>query len=166
MATHTQPKKGDTNRHLPTLSQKRSYPPMLAVNLWERKFFVIHQLIKFIRNSRSLKYNFCKVQCQAIGISISAQYWTNDKQVSCCHKQFQAYTYKKLLTIYIPSFTLSLHLFLHYSILFFSYLKKITYHLSTIFHSFTSLVLTLQHSVFFLLYLLLCIIFDATSTSL
>ena len=61
---HTQPKKGHT----------RLNP---AVNLWKKFFFFIHQLIKFIRNSRSPKYNFHKVGCQIIDISI--QYRTNDK---------------------------------------------------------------------------------------
>ena len=46
--TYTQPKKGHT--HLNS-----------AIHLWKRKFFIIHYLIKFIRNSRSPKYNFCIV---------------------------------------------------------------------------------------------------------
>ena len=92
-------KKGHTHPHPPTPSQKRWYPPTSA-HMQSKKVILtytscksmekksIHKLIKFIRNSRSLKYNFCEVQCQAIGISISTQYRTNDKQVSCCHKQF------------------------------------------------------------------------------
>ena len=51
-----------------------------AVNLWKRKFFIIHQLIKFIRNSRSPKHNFRKVRCQTIFIPI--QYRTNDKSAA------------------------------------------------------------------------------------
>ena len=99
--THTQPKKvtpththwhpakkrllTDTHPHpaekrSPTPTPTRSKPkkahthPTLAVNLWKRKFFIIHSIIKFIRNSRSPKNNFPQVQCQTIGISI--QYWT------------------------------------------------------------------------------------------
>ena len=87
ICTHPHPaKKGNNHPHLPTCSQKNVIPTYTSCKSKEKK--IIHKLIKFIRNSRSLKYNFCKVQCQAIGISISTQYWTNDKQVSCCHKQF------------------------------------------------------------------------------
>ena len=85
--THPHPaKKGNTHPHLPTCSQKKAIPTYTSCKSMEKK--IIHKLIKFIRNSRSLKYNFYKVQCQAIGISISTRYWTNDKQFSCCHKQF------------------------------------------------------------------------------
>ena len=73
---HTQPKKGHT--HLTTTCQKNVHIHLnLAVYLWIRKFFIIHQLIKFIRSSISPKYNFRRVQCQTIGISI--QHQTNDK---------------------------------------------------------------------------------------
>ena len=70
----------------PTPSQKRSHTPTQtqprkghihlypAVNLWKRK------LIKFIRNLKSHKYNFRKVRCQTIGISM--QYRTNDKSAA------------------------------------------------------------------------------------
>ena len=52
--THPQPaKKGHTNLNL-------------ALNLWKRKFFIIHSLIKFIRNWKS----------------ISVQYQTNDKSAA------------------------------------------------------------------------------------
>ena len=85
--THPHPaKKGDTHPHVPTCSQKKVILTYTSCKSVEKK--IIHKLIKFIRNSRNLKYNFCKVQCQAIGISISTQYRTNDKQVSCCHKQY------------------------------------------------------------------------------
>ena len=85
--THPHPaKKGDAHPHLPTCSQKKVILTYTSCKSMEKK--IIDKLIKFIRNSRSLKNNFCKVQCQAIGISISTQYQTNDKQVSCCHKQF------------------------------------------------------------------------------
>ena len=85
--THPHPaKKGDTHPHLPICSQEKVTPTYTSCKSVEKK--IIHKLIKFIRNSRSLKYNFCKVQCQAIGISILTQYRTNEKQVSCCQKQF------------------------------------------------------------------------------
>ena len=85
--THPQPtKEGDPHPHLPTCSQKKVMLTYTSCKSMEKK--IIHNLIKFIRNSRSLKYNFCKVQCQAVGISISIQYQTKDKQLSCCHKQF------------------------------------------------------------------------------
>ena len=87
--THPHPaKKGDAHPHLPTCSQKKVIKKVTYTSCKSMEKKIIHKLIKFIRNSRSLKYNFCEVQCQAIGISISTQYWTNDKQVSCCHKQF------------------------------------------------------------------------------
>ena len=89
--THTQLKKDHNYLHPTTPSQKRVTPTHtqpekghtdlnLAVNQWKRKFFIIHQLIKFIRNSRSPEYKFCKVQYQTIGISI--QYRTNDKSAA------------------------------------------------------------------------------------
>ena len=109
--THTQLKKDHNYLHPTTPSQKRVTPTHtqpekghtdlnLAVNQWKRKFFIIHQLIKFIRNSRSPEY-------------------------SCCHKQFQTYAYKKLHTIYLPSFTLSLN-FLQYTV-FFPFLAFVCY---------------------------------------
>ena len=86
--THTQPKNGHTHPYPPTPIQKktipihtyphsakkRSYPATptktqlikgdthqnQSVNLQKRKFFIIYQLIKFIRNSGSPKYSFRK----------------------------------------------------------------------------------------------------------
>ena len=58
--THPHPaKKGNTHPHLPTCSQKMVIPTYTSCKSMEKK--IIHKLIKFIRNSRSLKYNFCKV---------------------------------------------------------------------------------------------------------
>ena len=79
--THTQPKKSHTHPHPPTPSQKKvtithTHPhpakkrshspapthtqpkkghthPNSTVNVGKRKFFVIHQVIEFVRNSRS-----------------------------------------------------------------------------------------------------------------
>ena len=62
--THTQHKRGHNHPHPPTRSQekvttthtqpkKRHTHPNSAVNVGKRKFFVIHQVIKFVRNSRS-----------------------------------------------------------------------------------------------------------------
>ena len=60
--THPHPaKKGNTHPHLPTCSQKKVIPTYTSCKSMEKK--IIHKLIKFIWNSRSLKYNFCKVQC-------------------------------------------------------------------------------------------------------
>ena len=58
--THPHPaKEGNTHPHLPTCSQKKVIPTYTSCKSMEKK--IIHKLIKFIRNSRSLKYNFCKV---------------------------------------------------------------------------------------------------------
>ena len=56
--THTQPKKSDAHPHLPTCSQKKVILTYTSCKSMEKK--IIHKLIKFIRNSRSLKYNFAK----------------------------------------------------------------------------------------------------------
>ena len=77
-----------THPHSPKPNQKGHNHPHPAtsshlnpdVNLWKRKFLIIHQLIKFFRNSRSPKYNFHKVRCQTFGTSI--QYRTNDKSAA------------------------------------------------------------------------------------
>ena len=81
--THTQPK-----QVIPTHTQQKKGHTHLnpAVNLWKRKLF-IHWLIKYIRNSRSLKYNFYIVQCQTIFISI--QYWTSDKSAAVINNLFR-----------------------------------------------------------------------------
>ena len=58
---HTHPhsaKKGDAHPHLPTCSQKKVILTYTSCKSMEKK--IVHKLIKFIRNSRSLKYNFAK----------------------------------------------------------------------------------------------------------
>ena len=82
--THTQTKKGQINPHP---AKKGHYPPKSSrksivkkifhyPNL--NKFIKFHypKLNKFIRISGSSKYNFRKVRCQTIGISV--QYRTNE----------------------------------------------------------------------------------------
>ena len=57
--THPHPaKKGDAHPHLPTCSQEKVILTYTSCKSMEKK--IIHKLIKFIRNSRSLKYNFAK----------------------------------------------------------------------------------------------------------
>ena len=62
--TCTRPKKGHTDLHPSTPSHVKVTPthtkpkkghahPNSAVNVGKRKFFVVHQVIKFVRNSRS-----------------------------------------------------------------------------------------------------------------
>ena len=99
--THTHP-------HPPTPSQQKGHTHLghPAVNQQQRKFVIIHWLTKFIRNSGSPKYNFSKVRCQTIYISV--QYRINGKSAAVIN----------------------------------NFRHILTYHLSTIFHAFASLLLT------------------------
>ena len=122
--THIWPKKGHIHPHpalkkvIPIHTQPKNGPthPNPVVKLWKRRSFIIHQLIKFIRNSRSPKYNFCKVLC--LTISILIQYWTNDKSAGVINNFSHILTKNYLQFIFnLPHF----HFTSSYNILFFFY---------------------------------------------